>query len=379
MNDLRVAWLLTSAFYYWHPTLANFTKLYPQTKAFVTNWRGYAPGFEDSFEFEIVGDRKVISLKKSAASYGDNFTYLPLNIVNRLLEFKPQLIFSNSFGMWTILSLLFKPIGRWRVVIAYEGSSPGVDYRNSPLRLTVRRAMVQAADACITNSQAGKAYLTEILQAKADHVFVHPYEVPAVQALTMNIQAHQPDLPALQAPVFLFVGSISQRKGLQFLLEACKILHQKKCDTYSVLVVGDGTQRAELKQFCREHDLDHRVYWAGRVEYGALGLYFDQADVFILPTLEDTWGMVVLEAMILGKPVLCSQWAGASELIVEAENGYRFDPRTPERLAELMQNFIQNPEHVAEMGRKSEQLMMQYTPEASAKFLDQVTTFVMTP
>ena len=382
MDDLRIAWLLTSAFYYWHPTLSHLAKLFSQMTAFVANWRGYAPGFEDSFNVAVVGERKVIPILKNAKSYGTSFTYphvftyMPLNIVNRLLRFQPQVIFSNSFGIWTILALLFKPLGRWRVVIAYEGSSPGVDYRNSPARLSVRRAMVKAADACITNSHAGKNYLIKFLNAKENHVFVQPYEVPAANSMSGRNITEQV-FSQYKKPVFLFVGSVNPRKGLNLLLEACAILTKQGCENYTLLVVGDGSQRQELEEFSQKNNLTNCVKWVGRVDYGELGEYFGTADVFVLPTLEDTWGMVVLEAMILGKPVLCSKWAGASELVIEGENGYSFDPNEQQKLAELMQHFIDNPELAIAMGEKSQQLMNKYTPEAAAKFLAEVISFVL--
>lgn len=377
MNNLRIAWLLTSAFYYWHPMLSYFAKQFPQMKAFSANWRGYAPGFEDSFAVEIVGERKIISLTKAETGYGNNFTYLPLNIVGRLLKFKPQVIFSNSFGIWTLLALLFKAIGRWKVVIAYEGSSPSVDYRNSLPRLALRRTMVAAADACITNSRAGQAYLTEVLNAKAEKVFVHPYEVPAADSLVGQVTDTPPQLASLQEPIFLFVGGIVPRKGLQCLLDACMILQEKDCDRYTLLVVGEGKQREELETLTQEKGLGDRVRWIGRVDYSQLGAYFAKADVFVLPTLEDTWGMVVLEAMVLGKPILCSKWAGASELIIEGDNGYCFDPYEPEKLAQLMCCFINDSNLATSMGEKSQQIMAKYTPEAAAQFLSQVSSFVM--
>ena len=55
MNNLRIAWLLTSAFYYCHPPPAESAKLDRETKAFVANWRGYAPGFEDSGSLHKMG------------------------------------------------------------------------------------------------------------------------------------------------------------------------------------------------------------------------------------------------------------------------------------------------------------------------------------
>ncbi|MDJ0737487.1 MAG: glycosyltransferase family 4 protein [Nostocaceae cyanobacterium] len=376
MNNLRVAWLLTSAFYYWHPPLSHLAKIFPQMKAFVANWRDYAPGYENSFQIDIVGERKVIPILKDAKSYGTNFTYMPLNIVNRLLKFKPQVIFSNSFGIWTILALLFKPLGKWRVVIAYEGSSPGVDYRNSPIRLSVRRAMVKAADACITNSHAGKAYLTQILHAEETRVFVQPYEVPAANSMSGSTDKNTIATKEYKSPIFLFVGSITPRKGLNLLLEACAILAKQGCDAYTLLVVGDGSQRQELEEFCQKNNLTNCVQWIGRVDYGDLGEYFSGSDVFLLPTLEDTWGMVVLEAMVLSKPVICSKWAGASELVTEGENGYNFDPHHPQELAQLMQKFIDNPKLAIAMGEKSRQLMDRYTPETAATFLAEVSSFV---
>ena len=375
--DLRIAWLLTSAFYYWHPTLSELAKLFPKMTAFAANWRGYASGFEDSFTVEVVGQRKVIPLAKASTGYGSSFTYLPLNIVNRLLQFKPHVIFSNSFGMWTLLALLSKPLGKWEVVIAYEGSSPSVDYRNSAVRLAVRRAMVRAADACISNSHAGKAYLTKVLKVEESRVFVQPYEVPAANSLSGNLEEEQPSLPQLQQPVFIVVGGIIPRKGLDQLLEACAILQRQGCDDYTLLVVGDGPQREELQSFTQKNDLTKCMQWAGRVDYNHLGAYFRKADVFVLPTLEDTWGLVLLEAMVLGKPILCSKWAGAAELVIDGENGYCFDPYEPAKLAELMRRFIDEPDLAASMGHKSEQLMTQYTPEAAAKFLSEVTSFVL--
>ncbi|MDJ0897290.1 MAG: glycosyltransferase family 4 protein [Xenococcus sp. MO_188.B8] len=377
MNSPRIGWLLTSAFYYWQPTISHLTKLFPQTTIFTSRWHGFAPGFEDSVKVEIVGKRKVIPITKALTGYGNNFTYLPLSIVGRLLKFKPQVIFSNSFGIWTILTLLFKPLGKWRVVIAYEGSSPSVDYRNSVLRIAMRRLMVKASDACITNSHAGQAYLTEILNAKENHVFVQPYEVPAANSMSggnVTEQVFSQD----KKPVFLFVGSVNPRKGLNLLLEACAILTKQGYEhSYTLLVVGDGSQRQELEEFSQKNNLTNCIKWAGRVDYGELGKYFGMADVFVLPTLEDTWGVVVLEAMVLGKPVLCSKWAGASELVVEGENGYSFDPNEPEKLAELMGRFIGKPELAIAMGKKSQHLMDQYTPEAAAKFLAKVTSFVL--
>lgn len=373
----RIAWLLTSAFYYWQPMLKELSKIFSHTTAFTARWHGYAPGFENSFSVEIVGERKIIALTKSDVGYGDNFTYLPLNIIGYLLKFKPDVIFSNSFGLWTLIGLLFKPLGRWRVVIAYEGSSPGVDYLNSPVRLALRRMMVKISDACITNSHNGQKYLVETLNAQKDRVFVHPYEVPCIASLLGNISSDSEPIIAFQKPSFLFVGSLSPRKGLLQLLEACVVLNQEGFRDYSVIIIGDGVQKELLEDFSRNNGLTNNIHWIGKLNYGQLGQYFHQADAFILPTLEDTWGVVVLEAMAFGKAILCSEKAGASELVIEGHNGYCFDPYNSQQVANIMKQLIENQNLSESMGKKSKELMEHYSPASAAQFLSDVTKTVL--
>jgi glycosyltransferase involved in cell wall biosynthesis len=379
-NNLRIAWLLPVAWFYWQPTLSEFVRLIPNTTVFTGLFPGFAKGLEGTIEVKVIGKFQIIEIKRDDNSYGDNFTYLSPAIVDHLLKLRPQVIFSSSFGIWTVLALLLKPLFWWRVIVAYEGSSPGVDYRNSAIRLLVRRLMVWLADACITNSLAGRAYLIDVLKAKPDRVFSQPYEIPDEKTLPNSSQQIEIEesLSSWQRPVFLFVGHLVPRKGLQLLLNACAVLKERGYENYTLVVVGDGFQRQELETFCGQHDLGDRVKWAGRINYDQIGSYFQNADVFVFPTLEDTWGVVTLEAMLFGKPVLCSKGAGTSELVVHGENGYVFAPDNPDELANLMQKFLDDPESIETMGERSKQIMAQYRPEAAAKCLAQVTEIVMT-
>lgn len=371
-NTTRIAWLLPSVFFYWQSPLKEFKKAFPETKIFTGRWHGFAPGLEGSLSIEIVGNRKILRINRKTTGYGTNFTILSPSIIRHLLRYKPDVIFSNSFGLWTLFALLVKALGRWRVVIAYEGSSPDVDCLNSPLRLALRRLMVSAADAFITNSQTGKSYLTTYLNAPEDRVFVQPYEVPDFEVMTHTHQDLPPTDISPKRPSFLFVGRLIPHKGINLLLEACSELQKEGYRDYTVLVVGDGDERQSLEELARQNDLETCVKWIGRVDYSQMSLYLQTADVFVLPTLEDTWGVSILEAMLFGRPILCSNGAGASELIIEGENGYIFDPHEPKALAERMKWCIEHPDSLQVMGDHSKEIMKQYTPENASKFFTQV-------
>jgi glycosyltransferase involved in cell wall biosynthesis len=377
VDSTRVAWLLPSAFFYWHPPISHFVKRFPKTTVFTGRWRGYAKGFEDAFQVEMVGDRKVFSLIPAKTGYGISFTYVSLGIVGKLLSLRPQVIFTNSFGVWSIVALLLKPMMGWRVVLAYEGSSPSVDFRNSPIRLAIRRIMVRLTNACITNSREGKAYLMKYLKVDEHRIFVQPYEVPATEALCANSVSIAPVASKWQHPVFLYVGQIIPRKGLNLLLDACERLKEQGRDRFTIVVVGDGAQRAELEAYAQEKGISECVQWIGRVDYDCLGSYFAEADAFVLPTLEDTWGMVVLEAMALETAIICSCFAGASDLVTDGDNGFVIDPKDTKALAAAMEQFITEPALGDRLGLRAAMQIAKYSPEVAGEFMTKVADFVL--
>jgi glycosyltransferase involved in cell wall biosynthesis len=358
----------------WQHILCEFTQKFPHTVTFTGCWSGYVPGFEETFTVEQVGETQYIETGSQSTSYNPGFSYASPRIIGRLLRFQPRVIFANAFSMWTAIAVALKPLGRWRVVITYEGGSPGVEYRQSRLRSWSRRVLVRLADAFVANSQAGRDYLVKSLNAQEDRVFTQPFLVPSVQAL---LQSTDPEVlkghDHLRRPIFLYVGQIIPRKGLKVLLEACAALKRQGYENFSLLIIGEGSQRPELELWVKSEDLTAQVEWVGKVNYGHLGVYFQDADVFVFPTSEDIWGMVLPEAMALGKPVICSTGAGAAELVIAGENGFLFDPDRPDRLGELMRQFIDHPDLIPTMGERSLQIMAHHTPtDATQPFIEAV-------
>lgn len=376
--DFRIAWVVPdmNRGLYIHPFLCELTKLFPQTRVFTGLWPGFSPGYENTFTVQVVGKTRFIPATRTLEGENPYFIYASPSIIRWLLRFRPHVVFVSAFSLWTLLVLLFKPWGGWRTIVVYSGSSPEVDARTSRLRSFARRLMARFTDAFITNSQAGKTYLAEVLRANETCIFARPYQIPTMKALSRGVGNDAHLDTHLKHPVFLFIGQIIPRKGVDLLLEACVILYKQGYHDYSLLVGGDGPQRQELELLSRSQGLEESVRWVGWIDYQHLGSYFCNADVFVFPTLDDIWGMVVLEAMIFGKPVLCSRWGGAAELITDGENGYVFDPREPEELAKLMRQFIDNPELIVSMGKRAKQVIAAHTPEGAAKFLGDVARSV---
>jgi glycosyltransferase involved in cell wall biosynthesis len=378
-GELRVAWLVPEVELgaYWQPVLREFTKVFKNTVFYTGRvWSGFDPTMPGASAIKLVGETKFVETEKIETGYDRGFIVVSPSIIGYLLEFRPQVVFPQAFSLWTVIVALLKPLMRWRIAIIYDGSSPNTDFRDSSFRTFVRRILVRFADAFVSNSNAGKKYLMEVLNVPEDKIFTRTYLVPDAGALLKRLDQTQPPNLQLKHPIFLYVGRITARKGIKTLLEACAILKSQGYVNYSLLIVGKGDQREELEAFIKERDFEEQVIWAGWVEYGNLGSYFQQADVFVFPTFEDVWGMVVPEAMVFGKPVLCSNGAASCELIVSGENGYIFDPSSAKELADKMQIFIDDPDLIESMGERSRQIISQKTPETAAKAYVEVTSFL---
>ena len=378
MKNLKVAWISPSMGlgFYIQPVLKELVRLFPDFKVFTAKWPGYIPGCENLFPVKVIGKYQRLNRKGSESEYDRAFQKLSLTIIPKLLSYQPEVIFITGFSLWSLLVTLFKFLGQWKIILIYSGSSPSIDVLDSPWRVKLRKAIASSVDAFVTNSQGGEQYLILGLGIQKEKVFARPYQIPDPKALLAKPPEGDINFDLLKRPSFLFVGQAVERKGLSTLLEACLLLKQEGYENFSLVIVGDGAQRQQYEAWTVEQNLTDQVHWLGWVDYGSLGFYYQQVDVFIFPTFEDIWGMVVLEAMLFAKAILCSKEAGAKEMIKVGYNGQIFDPLFPEEIARAMQLIIDKPELATSMGVSSRELIEWHTPEAAAKHFEKVIEFV---
>jgi len=350
------------------PLFREFTKFFPNTLIFTGLWPGYVPGLEGTFSIRQLRGIRFVTLKRGTRGYESGFAWPPHSIFYELLRFRPHVMFVSGFNLWSLYGLCLKPFIRSRIVLLWDGVSPAVAYLQAPIRLTIRRIMARFFDGCISNSREGVEYLRTVLRVPDSKLRRHPYEVPSVE-LFHRQNTRVDTLDSWVSPRFLYVGQLIERKGINNLLLACSLLKKEGVGRFSTIIVGDGTQRVALRDLASKLGLSDQIHWAGQVNYEELGSYYRACDVFVFPTQEDIWGMVPLEAMVFGKAVLCSKFAGSHEMISHGKNGFVFDPNDPQELAHYMARFMRDPQLMERFGEASKQLISSYTPELAASVL----------
>ncbi len=175
-----------------------------------------------------------------------------------------------------------------------------------------------------------------------------------------------PPAPARASPpagapwTALSVGRLVERKGVTHLVDAVRLLSARGRDI-RLVVVGDGPERSRLQQQIHEHGLDHHVELRGQVSADALQQAYAAADAFVLPAIVDRrgdtegLGVVLLEAMNYGTPVIASRIGGIPDIVEEGVSGLLVPAGDAAALAGALRRLIEDPALARRLGEAGRQ------------------------
>ena len=130
----------------------------------------------------------------------------------------------------------------------------------------------------------------------------------------------------LNQKICLYVGALRPVKGVQYLLEAIPEVLQNTPDTF-FMIVGDGPLKGELEQLSSKLNITDSISFRGNLKREDLLEYYNLAEVFIIPSINEPQGIVVLEALACGCPVIGTNVGGIPEMVKNGENGILVPPR----------------------------------------------------
>jgi glycosyltransferase involved in cell wall biosynthesis len=152
---------------------------------------------------------------------------------------------------------------------------------------------------------------------------------------------------------FVYLGRLTDWKGIKFLISAFKTVADRE-PRAMLDILGDGEERQSLENLTQQLNLTDRVTFAGWVSAAEGSRRMRQADVFVLPSLREVGGIVLLEAMAVGLPVITTNWGGPAIHVTDA-TGIRVPPTSRQDfiqgLADAMLRLANSPELRHQMGQ----------------------------
>ena len=159
----------------------------------------------------------------------------------------------------------------------------------------------------------------------------------------------------------LFVGRLDKIKGVTYLIQAMEKIDAK------LVIVGDGVLRSELEEQAKT--FGDKVHFMGAVEHSKLAEIYSEADVFVAPSITmengatEGFGLVFIEAMAAGIPVIGTKTGGIKDIIIDGETGYFVKGKDSDAIAERVNFLLENPEESMRIVENAKKEVKRYSWE----------------
>lgn len=330
-------------------------------------WREYLGN--PSFELLLLPSRKLIVRTRLGDRVG--FTFTP-GLAAHLDKHRYDLVVTLGWTMPNTWVALWKRRRQGLPVVLWDESIPHPPGRTKQALLPVIRRMIGGFDGYLAASSACIEYMVSL---GADRSRVVLFPQVADNAFFMNeADRLRPQRAELKAqlglppgPVILFVGQLIPRKGVLDLLDAFRQLAPRFPDA-GLVFVGDGSLRQELLARRADYGLEERVVVGEFSPQSELPRFYALADIFALPSLYDTFGVVVNEALASSLPVVTTRSVGAvANIVRDGVNGLVVEPNAPDALAGALACLLADEPRRAQMGLASRQIISTWTPAHAAQ------------
>jgi glycosyltransferase involved in cell wall biosynthesis len=316
-------------------------------------------------------DRIELGWKNDVAGYSYRF----LNEQNRIWD-AVRLVWSQRErihivnGMWMEPSFAaalatLAAIGSTYAIYS-EAPDPSVSRSGAKKLCTTvfGRMIVARASGFFPVSHFGVAFFRR-LGAQSQNTYPYGYFRSHASPLANSTMCNDDDQDRIE---IVFVGQVVHRKGIDLLLDAIKPLFGEHPTLY-LIIIGMGDSLEGIQRQVESLGLMERISFEGVLPSDQVLSRLRNADLLVLPSRWDGWGIVINEAFAVGIPVVVSNRCGASELVRDGINGYVFHSEDVMNLRSCLQRFLRNKEDWAGLRTASARTGERISAEAIAPYL----------
>lgn len=317
----------------------------------------------------LKGEIRLVGKKKNPVSFSNAKNIrIPIQkgLINTIKNTNPDIIITDGFFQWTYAPLVIKLFNKKvKHVMCYEGWQH-TERNMQFFRIWYRKLAMKLIDSICCNGILSKRYV-ESLGYPSEKISLGNMAADTSFFSEKSSEITQCDIDSfrkrmnLKGTVYCFSGRLVQLKGIKELVVAWKNFSINK--NVTLFIIGDGPLKEELESYINENNLSNIIF-AGFVNYVDLPIYYKASDIFIIPTLQDNWSLVVPEAMACGLPIMSSIYNGCYPELVTKENGWIFDPLDKANMESTLSNSYKNINK--EMGIKSEEIVLNFSPKIIA-------------
>lgn len=246
------------------------------------------------------------------------------------------------------------------------------------LRIRVETEIAHQADLLVTSTVDESGELIRSYGADPERVAVVPPGVDLTVFQPTDRDEARQKIGYGPGRIVLFVGRLERLKGVDIAIRALALLRDRQHDDVRLLIVGedsfdgDESEKERLRSFASRVGVRDRVDFLGSVAHHELPFFYSAADVCVMPSYSESFGLVALEAQACGRPVVGSDVAGLRSVVRDDVSGYLIEAHDPAMYAERIGRLLDNPELAQQMGRRGRLLAQRFSWNRTADKLQEL-------
>ena len=266
-----------------------------------------------------------------------------LELVRIIRRERPELVNLHYIAANAFYVLASQRFVDFRLVVNLHGNDiERYSQRSWPSRWLTRTAL-HRADMVLSNSAnllAGAERILPEVRCKSVVVGngVHPEEFA-----TKDRFQHD-------TPYILSIGNFIHKKGFDNLIRAFRQIRREHPDV-DLIIAGDGHEREACRRLAVRLGVNDALLLLGSVQHSQVPALLNGCEIFVLPSRQEPFGIVVLEAMAAGKPVVATRVGGVPEIVTDMKDGLLVEPESPGKLAHAVKLLLSEPDLMQRLGR----------------------------
>ncbi|OFV67452.1 MAG: glycosyl transferase family 1 [Candidatus Syntrophoarchaeum caldarius] len=303
-----------------------------------------------------IGDENIITNQfgatihfiKRANFRGATYFYYPLLFKKKIIEINPDIVHIQGYARYYYIAVSL--LKRYPFILTLHSNlTEELEYRlpQSLKRYVslktepyLEKRLVRKAEQVIVPSP----HMVEFHVDMKDKMCVIPNGV-AVEKIQNSVLMQRD----MAHPSILFVGRLEKIKGVDILIKSISFVVSSIPNVH-LYIAGIGEEEGELKHLVKKLDIEENVTFLGFVSEDDKWSYYKSTDLCVVPSLEEPFGIVLLEAMACGKPVVASNVGGIPYIVEDGETGLLFECGNIEDLAERVTALLEDKELRKKMG-----------------------------
>jgi len=244
------------------------------------------------------------------------------------------------------------------------------------LRIRVEGEVAQQADLLIASTTDEAEDLIQSYKADPERVYVVAPGIDLGTFQPLDRADARRKVGYGPGRLLLFVGRLERLKGVETAIRALALLRDRAHDDLRLIVLGedvrdgDESEKERLKAVASALGVRDRVDFLGSVAHHELPYFYAAADVCVMPSYSESFGLVALEAQACGRPVVASGVSGLRSVVRDEVSGYLIDGHDPAAYAERIGRLLADPELAQQMGRRGRLLAQRFSWTRTADRLE---------